>query len=153
MHKTAYEMLISDWSSDVFVSDLLYQADFQGSYRQAPFQLMQEFAYCGVDAILDKLKTGETTATEMLISTLGRIESHNPRLGAVTEIMEQPARQEAARIDAQREHGDTVGPLEGLAITLKGILATTHAPGSTAIGGALFREKSCPYVSRSGVAD
>src|SRR3546814_7771168 len=127
MHKTAYEMLISDWSSDVFVSDLLYQADFQGSYRQAPVQLMQEFAYCGVDAILDKLKTGETTATEMLISTLGRIESHNPRLGAVTEIMEQHARQEAARIDAQREHGETVGRSEEHTSELQPLMRTSYA--------------------------
>src|SRR3546814_9593498 len=132
MHKTAYEMLISDWSSDVFVSDLLYQADFQGSYRQAPFQLMQEFAYCGVDAILDKLKTGETTATEMLISTLGRIESHNPRLGAVTEIMEQHARQEATRTDAPRQHGETVRPLAGLPSTVKEIIDTTPADRKSA---------------------
>src|SRR3546814_5926352 len=69
----------------------------------------------------------------MLISTLGRIESHNPRLGAVTEIMEQHARQEAARIDAQREHGETVGPLAGLPITVKEIIDTTPAPCSAGL--------------------
>src|SRR3546814_6747362 len=52
---------------------------------------------------------------------------------AVTEIMEQHARQEAARIDAQREHGETVGPLAGLPITVKEIIDTTPAPCSAGL--------------------
>ena len=77
------------------------------------------------------MSSGQLSSGELTRAYLRRIESLNPMLGAVIETNPQ-AVGIAARRDAERKAGMTVGPLHGIPVLLKDNIATDDAMQTTA---------------------
>jgi amidase len=65
------------------------------------------------------IRTGETTAVELLELFLRRVDALNPALNAVIQQDREGARARAAAADAALARGEVHGPLHGVPITVK----------------------------------
>ena len=61
----------------------------------------------------------ETTALAVVEQHLARIEAENPRLGALTVVFGDRAREEAERVEAALDAGHDPGPLAGVPVSVK----------------------------------
>ncbi len=73
------------------------------------------------------LDRGEFTAAELTALLLERIERHNPRLRALSDVTARTARREASKADRQRAGGKVMSPLAGVPIAIKELIDTTPA--------------------------
>ena len=73
------------------------------------------------------LDRGEFTAAELTARLLERIERHNPRLQALSDVTEMTARREAGKADRQTARGKVASPLTGVPIAIKDLIDTTPA--------------------------
>lgn len=67
------------------------------------------------------------SARELASVMLDRIESLNPKIGAMTDVSAETALEEADKVDRQRQDGGPVGPLAGIPIVIKDLIDTTPA--------------------------
>src|SRR3546814_3872332 len=114
--KTAYEMRISDWSSDVCSSDLPARpgrTDRRSAHRRhrraspglSPMKLLdQPIDLIGIATIARAVREGRLSAVALIESRLARIERLNPRLNAFSEILADRARREAEAVEIGRAH-------------------------------------------------
>lgn len=65
------------------------------------------------------LRAGAISAVDLLEAQLDRIERLDPAIRSIVRIDEHRARAEAVAADAARERGEALGPLHGIAVTLK----------------------------------
>jgi aspartyl-tRNA(Asn)/glutamyl-tRNA(Gln) amidotransferase subunit A len=78
------------------------------------------------------LKEGDVSARELVEACLARIERLNPSSNAMITTLADPARQEAARADADRAAGGLHGPLHGIPLTLKDLIDLKGTPTTAA---------------------
>lgn len=71
-----------------------------------------------------QIRSREISAVELLDAHLAQIERVNPRVNAIVTLVAEQARAQAAAADAALARGDTVGPLHGLPIAHKDLVAT-----------------------------
>jgi amidase len=71
-----------------------------------------------------RLRAGQLSAREVLAVHLARIEATNPEVNAVVTLVADHATEQAARSDDALARGETVGPLHGLPIAHKDLVAT-----------------------------
>ena len=62
---------------------------------------------------------GKFTSTELMNSVLDRIEGADREINAIVEVDSDAARQGAAEADEALTHGDNLGPLHGVPVTIK----------------------------------
>jgi aspartyl-tRNA(Asn)/glutamyl-tRNA(Gln) amidotransferase subunit A len=74
------------------------------------------------------LRGGTTTSAAMTEAMLDRIEHLNPRLGAFLAVTAEGAMDAARRADADLAAGVDKGPLQGIPLGVKDIIATLDAP-------------------------
>jgi aspartyl-tRNA(Asn)/glutamyl-tRNA(Gln) amidotransferase subunit A len=74
------------------------------------------------------LRAGSVTSVELTRGYLERIERLNPKLGAFITVTADTALEAAARADADLASGVDNGPLQGVPVAVKDILATKDAP-------------------------
>ncbi|MDT0460158.1 amidase [Streptomyces sp. DSM 41527] len=85
---------------------------------------------------------GEVSAAEAVEAHLERIAAVNPRVNAVTRLLEDSARQAARETDRRRAAGERLGPLAGVPFTVK---ENIHVAGSaTTHGVPYFRDWVAP---------
>lgn len=89
------------------------------------------------------VRTGEVSAVELIDAHLERIAEVNPAVNAVTQLLAERARAEAATIDRRRAAGAELGPLAGVPFTVKETTAIEGVP--TTFGVKRFRD----FVARS----
>ncbi|MCW5652949.1 AtzE family amidohydrolase [Hydrogenophaga sp.] len=65
--------------------------------------------------------SGQRSATEVLAACIDRIEATEPRINAFTGTRFEAAREQAARLDAQRARGEPLGPLAGVPFAVKNL--------------------------------
>ena len=65
------------------------------------------------------VRQGDVSAREATVACLSRAAEVNPKINAVTQILEAEALREADAADAARQRGDTLGPLHGVPVTTK----------------------------------
>ncbi len=94
------------------------------------------------DVIVDKLNTGEVTATDCVQHFLDRIQSHNGDLNAFISISESAVEQ-AESIDQLRKAGKPLGCLAGLPIAIKDGICVAGQP--TTAGSKMLEKFSPPY--------
>jgi len=95
---------------------------------------MDELSYRSASACLAALRAGEVSSVELVDACIARIEALNSELNAVVAKDYERARKSAHLADAARAHGDQLGLLHGLPITVKdsletaGLVTTSGAP-------------------------
>lgn len=84
------------------------------------------------------VRSSEISAVDLVDSHLERIACVNPRVNAVTQLMAERAREEAARTDRRRAAGEKLGPLAGVPFTVKETTPVEGVP--TTFGLPRFRD-------------
>ncbi|GAA2448382.1 amidase [Streptomyces macrosporus] len=101
-------------------------------------------------AIARAVRAGEVSAVEVVDRHLERIAEANPEVNAVTRVLADAAREQAARIDSRRAVGVDPGPLAGVPFTVKENIAIGGVP--TTHGARWFRDATAtadaPPVAR-----
>lgn len=69
--------------------------------------------------LVRRTSAGDATAVEAVEASLERIGRRNPGVNAFSVVLADEARAEAARLDAQRASGGSVGPLYGVPVAIK----------------------------------
>ena len=87
------------------------------------------------------IRSGEISAKELVEAHLRRIEKVNPCLNAVTEVLEETARQSAAQVDRERAQGSPLPPLAGVPFSIKDSI---EVEGTVCTAGTLGRKSHAP---------
>ena len=82
----------------------------------------------GLTGAVAALRTGETTAARLLADATAAADAHDGALGVYLNRFDERAAAVAARVDARLAAGDPVGPLAGIPLGIKDILAHSAAP-------------------------
>ncbi len=93
-----------------------------------------------------RLATGELSATELVERAILAAEKQGVALGAVVELLAEPALAEAARLDRSAAAGGPRGVLHGIPITVKDIIDVAGVP--TRAGSAAY----CTVPAHDAVA-
>ncbi|RPF29814.1 amidase [Streptomyces sp. Ag109_G2-6] len=99
-----------------------------------PEELWRKTAAAQAQAV----RGGEVSAAELVESHLERIAEVNPTVNAVTQLMAERARADAALTDRRRAAGEELGPLAGVPFTVKETTPVEGVP--TTFGVPRFRD-------------
>ena len=89
---------------------------------------MTEIHYESATRLISLLDAREIGARELLDHFLDRVDRHNPSINALVWRDVERARAEADASDRRRAAGETLGPLDGLPVTVKESFDLTGAP-------------------------
>ncbi|MDP1836850.1 MAG: amidase family protein, partial [Reyranella sp.] len=89
---------------------------------------------------------GQQSAAEVLDTCIARIEATEARINAFTGMRFAAARAQAARVDAQRARGETLGPLAGVPFAVKNLF---DIEGEVTLAGSKI-ERGQPVAQRDG---
>ncbi|GGO53344.1 amidase [Streptomyces daqingensis] len=96
------------------------------------------------------VRDGKATAAEIVESHLARIARTGPAVNAITRLLAESARRDAAEVDRRRARGGDPGPLAGVCFTVKESIAVGGVP--TTHGAVRLRnlvaEHDAPPVAR-----
>jgi len=101
----------------------------------------------GASEIASRISSGETTAREVIETTLARIASINPKVNAFTDITAERARQAADAVDGHRKRGEKLGQLAGVPFAVKNLIDIAGLP--TRAGSKINRD--LPPASRDAM--
>ena len=82
----------------------------------------------GAQDIAQRIQTGELSSRKVVEEHIRRIEDVNPPLNAIVVPLFDRALEEATAADAARTHGEPLGPLHGVPITIKEQVLVTGTP-------------------------
>ena len=91
------------------------------------------------------LEKGETTSVELTKLHLDRIAEVDQKVKAFLHVDGESALKQAAAVDADRADGKKLGPLAGIPLTLKDVLAQEGVP--TTAGSKILQDWKPPYDS------
>jgi aspartyl-tRNA(Asn)/glutamyl-tRNA(Gln) amidotransferase subunit A len=89
------------------------------------------------------LTAGEVSAVEVASAHLDRIAEADPKVHAFLHVDREGALDAARRVDAARARGDELGPLAGVPIAVKDVMATRGVP--TTAGSKILEGWIPPY--------
>jgi AtzE family amidohydrolase len=99
-------------------------------------------------ALAQSIRTGQTSAQQVVADTLARIAQHNPAINAFTEVTRERALREAAHIDADIVRGDEIGPLAGVPFAAKNLF---DIEGITTIAGSKIHRSYPPATQDAAI--
>jgi aspartyl-tRNA(Asn)/glutamyl-tRNA(Gln) amidotransferase subunit A len=104
---------------------------------------MTDLTRLSASALAEKLTTGEVSSVEATRAHLDRISAVDQDVHAFLHVATDAALATAARIDERRAAGEQLGPLAGVPVAIKDVLATQDMP-STA-GSKILEGWMPPY--------
>lgn len=96
-----------------------------------------------VPALAAALATGETSAEELTMACIARIEAHNPQLNAIISVTADSAIADARGSDARRARDESRGPLDGIPMVHKDLFCTDGV--LTTCGSRMLADFVAPY--------
>ena len=101
-------------------------------------------------ALAAKIAGGELSAVEAVEAAIERIEQVNPALNAVVVKRYDAARAEARAADERRAHGEPLGPLHGVPVTIKEALDLAGTPSTFGLPlrANILADRNDVYVER-----
>jgi amidase len=74
--------------------------------------------------LADRIRRRQVSARDVMAAHLARIERVNPKINAVVTLVAEQAMADAAKADERQAKGATLGPLHGLPVAHKDLIAT-----------------------------
>src|SRR5262245_38092555 len=102
-----------------------------------------ELPFATIRALGRRLRSGETTPTELANLYLDRLETVGRRFNAVVTVTRERALREAGLAEAELKAGQDRGPLHGIPYGAKDLLATASIP--TTWGAVPYRDQVFDY--------
>ncbi len=93
--------------------------------------------------------SGKVTATELVSGYLDRIATRNPEINAYLSVATESAQRTADAVDAAARRGDPLGPLAGVPVGVKDVIAVE---GMTATAGSLILKGYTPPYTSTAVS-
>jgi amidase len=113
---------------------------------------MEDVFYWPAHRVAEAIRSGEVTASDYLDALLDRVRSRGAAIQCVVTVDEERARREAATADEAARRGERLGPLHGVAMTIKDSFETAgmrttsgspalaeHVPARDAVAVARLR--------------
>jgi amidase len=97
---------------------------------------------CSAVELARKVRTREASSREIVDAHLERIESVNPKVNAIVEVLAHAARSAADAADRAVAAGETLGPLHGVPVTVKQNIDV--AGTATTLGLTAFKDAMAP---------
>lgn len=97
-----------------------------------------EICYMTATEMVRRLRAKQLSAVEVMTAHLSQIERINPLVNAIVTLLPEEALAGATAADASLRRGDALGPLHGLPIAHKDLVATRGI--RTTLGSPIFRE-------------
>ena len=134
---------------------MLTACQHSGYSNDHPLLSASELRSMTAHEILPKLKSGEISVADYIEVLLAQTVKYDGMLNAFITIDPQPVREQAKAADAKRESGAELGPLFGIPISLKDLIATKDL--ATSFGTKKFAgfrpKRNAPLVDRLLAAD
>jgi aspartyl-tRNA(Asn)/glutamyl-tRNA(Gln) amidotransferase subunit A len=92
---------------------------------------MTDLTRLSAAALADLLSTGEVSSVEATRAHLERIEAVDTDVHAYLHVAGEKALRTAAEVDGRRAAGDALGPLAGVPVAIKDVLATNDMPSTS----------------------
>ena len=112
--------------------------------------MTKELWQCTATELANLIASKEASSSEVIDAHLNRIGEVNGHLNAVTRVLEEEARADAAAADAAVMAGDDLGPFHGVPFTIKENIDTANTP--TTQGLPIFANRisavDAPIVER-----
>lgn len=108
-----------------------------------------DLAYLSLHEAADLLRKGDVSPVELCRVALDRIAAHDPELGAFITVTADRALEGAAAAEREIARGDHRGPLHGIPISLKDVVATA---GVLTTSGSQLHAARVPAVDASAWA-
>jgi aspartyl-tRNA(Asn)/glutamyl-tRNA(Gln) amidotransferase subunit A len=96
-----------------------------------------------IAVLREGITSGSISAVQLAEEYYARIAAHNPLLNVYLSLTREQALEEAARVDATASRGEALGPLAGIPIGVKDVLAMRGAPATA--GSAILKDYLPPY--------
>jgi aspartyl-tRNA(Asn)/glutamyl-tRNA(Gln) amidotransferase subunit A len=87
-----------------------------------------ELTYRDAIDVARLIAAGEVSAVEVLEASLSRLETTEPQLNAFVVTLAPAARRDAEAADLRYQRGDPLGPLHGVPVSVKDLIAVRGAP-------------------------
>jgi aspartyl-tRNA(Asn)/glutamyl-tRNA(Gln) amidotransferase subunit A len=119
--------------------------------RTPSFDSLLMSPFSSVSDIVANVRHRRISPVELVQDTLNRIERLNPMLGAFITVSAESALEAAHRLEESVKDKDSLGPLAGVPVSIKDIVATKDAPttaGSRIFGSGFSSEADAPVVKR-----
>lgn len=97
---------------------------------------------CSAVELTRKVRSQEASSREIIDAHLDRIESVNPKVNAIVEVLADSARAAADAADRAVAAGETLGPLHGVPVTVKQNIDV--AGTATTLGLTVFKDAVSP---------
>lgn len=97
-----------------------------------------DYATMSAAELAEAIRSGRLSAAEVTEAAIARMELTEPHLHAFCTPAPELARKTAAGIDAARAAGETLGPLAGVPVGIKDLVATKDLV--TAMGSTIYRD-------------
>jgi len=89
-----------------------------------PWNMSEEICYLSATEMAAAIRAGRLSARELMQAHLDRIETLNPKLNAIVTLHAEQALDAARAADEAQARGEPLGPLHGLPVVHKDLLAT-----------------------------
>ena len=90
--------------------------------------MSQDFAWTSAADLAAHIAAGESSAEEVVAASLARLAATEPALNAFVTVMEEAALRDARAADARRARGEPLGPLHGVPVSVKDLVAVGGVP-------------------------
>ena len=110
------------WRIPASVSVYATECQVRSERECASIHGMEQSVSWGAAETARRIRSGDITAAAALEARVERIERLNPLVNAIVDRDFERARREAAQADAVRRNGKPLGPLHGVALTMKSSL-------------------------------
>src|ERR1019366_940490 len=111
---------------------------------------MDDLTFLPATEMAERIRRKEISVTELAEAHLSQIERVNPRINAFVSVDPKRVRQDAVAAQTAVQHGETLGPLHGVPVTIKSSIDVRGLPceAGTNLRAGNVPESDAPLVAR-----